>query len=49
MPDPLNRLARAIWARLRSPRHKHDWKPMHTLDSGWTPYRCTGCWKKTIG
>ena len=42
------RLAHAIWERLR-PRHEHDWKPVHTVESGWTLYRCTTCWAKEVG
>lgn len=41
-------LARAIWARLH-PRHEHDWKPIHTVASGWTIYRCTTCRAEEIG
>lgn len=42
------RLAHAIWERLR-PWHEHDWKPVHTVESGWTLYRCTTCWAKEVG
>lgn len=45
------RLARAIWARilLLGLRHEHDWKPVHTVASGWTLYRCTTCGIEEVG